>query len=564
MRLLHSKTLAFHDFYDDSIPPYAILSHTWGNEELSYEDMCRYHKLLAFLRKEPSTQESLPIWQAAGFATDDECKATERLPESRGFKKIIKTASIAGDCDYIWVDTCCIQKSSSAELQEAINSMYRWYQRSAACLVYLEDVDVESIEDVSVQLQKCRWIGRGWTLQELIAPRNLNFYDKNWELIADKRGLLTALHEATGIPQHVLATRDLSRASVAQKMSWAAKRTTTRVEDRAYSLLGIFGVHMAMLYGEGENAFRRLQEEILRTTPDDSIFTWQAQELDYSICSGLLANSPSEFQHCGNILQGVPIYTSTSNLGIRLDIEISPFNDAGEHDPLYAGWLRSGTLESRCYIILRPLLLEDEYGVRCTRVMASTPAAMPTQPLRVKRVIVRQEPDIPSGLTSALKHSFHIRRSDNYDLRAEYRIVGAWPPEQYSAETRQLFIPKGKVEFTGVIFLESYSTRIRDPSRDSIQLVLGQVGDVPRTWCKFVRHSWPEMSAPESSWRAAIEGVGNTFDCGTASAIKVHQIRPLFDHGHDVYLTAAIETGLFRNRLSLLVSIDGLRDDSIY
>jgi hypothetical protein len=559
MRLIHSRTLQFHEFYDNAIPKYVILSHTWGEGEISYADMCRLQKLQAYISRVQSTQDAKVSWNiVSGFVTEGEYETTCLLRESRGYTKLTMTAEVASQFgfDYFWMDTCSIDKSSSAELQEAINSMYRWYRESSFCLVHLEDVDMDSIEDLSTQLQDCKWIGRGWTLQELIAPRSCLFLDKNWRPIAYRNSswMLKALHEATGIPQHVLETCDLSRSSVAQKMSWAAGRITTRAEDRAYSLIGIFGVHMAMLYGEGENAFRRLQEEILRNTPDDSIFAWQAQELDFSICSGLLASSPSEFQHCGNILQGQPIFISTSNLGIRLDIEVSPFDDAGEHDPLYMGWLRSGTLESRCYIILRPLLLEDKYGVRCTRVMTSTPAATPRHPLQVKTVIVRQEPDIPSGLTSALKYCFHVRRSDNYDIPPKYQVLEAWPPAQYHYASRVLSIPRTQERFAGVVFFIALSAPNAEET-DQFQLVLGQDRRVPRAWCKFVRQSWPEFYAPESEWKIAIDRAGPFNECGTASVID---IQSTVDPAHAVQLTASMETGLFRKRLALLVSVDGL------
>ncbi|KAF1996314.1 hypothetical protein P154DRAFT_386480, partial [Amniculicola lignicola CBS 123094] len=170
----------------------------------------------------------------------------------------------------------CIDKRSSAELQEAINSMYRWYQLSEICLVHLAGVFHSNATKNSFEelLSASKWKTRGWALQELIAPRQMIFYDDGWEELATKRSGLQALSAVTGVPQIVLETRDLSICSVAQKMSWAAGRSTTRVEDRAYSLMGLFDIHLPMLYGEGKKSFDRLQEEIMKVTGDDTLFAW--------------------------------------------------------------------------------------------------------------------------------------------------------------------------------------------------------------------------------------------------------------------------------------------------
>ncbi|KAK0655719.1 hypothetical protein B0T16DRAFT_424448 [Cercophora newfieldiana] len=198
MRLINTATLQFEEFIRQNIPEYAILSHTWEEEEVSFADI------------------------------------------------ILKTCEIAQSegHGYAWVDTCCIDKSSSAELTEAINSMFKWYQNAKVCYAFLSDFPASA--DSNEALEICRWFTRGWTLQELIAPRDVTFFRQDW-------------------------TKPLRSIAVAQKMSWAAFRETTRVEDMAYSLLGIFDVNMPMLYGEGEKAFRRLQEEIIRSTSDLSI-----------------------------------------------------------------------------------------------------------------------------------------------------------------------------------------------------------------------------------------------------------------------------------------------------
>jgi hypothetical protein len=236
------------------------------------------------------------------------------------------------------VDTCCIDESSSAELQEAINSMYRWYRNATYCIVFLEDAatshTMHRTEEAFLEmLQQSRWITRGWTLQELIAPSVVAFYDSAWGFVTEKHQSLRSLRLATGIPEYVLDTSDLSRASVAQKMAWAAKRTTSRVEDLAYSLLGIFQVYMPMLYGERENVFLRLQEEVIRTTPDDSIFAWTAVEGSLSTYRGLLARSPSEFRNSHLMSRGNGTFAN-SNLGLRIDIVLIPFLDETRDDEL--------------------------------------------------------------------------------------------------------------------------------------------------------------------------------------------------------------------------------------
>jgi hypothetical protein len=222
--------------------------------------------------------------------------------------------------------------------------MYRWYQKSTYCIVYLEDVQftrptVSRQATFEKLLASSRWITRGWTLQELIAPSLVAFYDSQWIYLTKKHSSLGVIRAVTGIPEYVLATGDLSRASVAQKMAWSSKRTTSRIEDLAYSLLGIFKVCMPMLYCERENAFLRLQEEIIRTTRDDSIFAWTASEGSVSTYRSLLARSPSEFADSQSITQGDGTF-ETSKMGLRVELVLrSPADDAGD-DNLYIGLLK--------------------------------------------------------------------------------------------------------------------------------------------------------------------------------------------------------------------------------
>ena len=177
---------------------------------------------------------------------------------------------------YIWIDSCCIDKSSSSELSEAINSMYKWYGLAAVCYAYLSDVppgEDHHAEDSA--FRKSRWFRRGWTLQELIAPFSVEFVSKDWASIGSKHDLHDLVESITKIDyKALLHLKPLDTFSVAQRLSWAANRETKRVEDQAYSLLGIFDINMPTLYGEGDRAFRRLQEQIMQRTPDQSLFAW--------------------------------------------------------------------------------------------------------------------------------------------------------------------------------------------------------------------------------------------------------------------------------------------------
>ena len=249
MRLLQYNNdgeFSLTQFFDD-IPRYAILSHTWGPEEVTFRDMM-------------------------------DGNGTSKI----GFDKIRFCGERArrDDLQYFWVDTCCIDKSSSTELAEAINSMFRWYRDAAKCYVFLSDVpraDVDTTNQ-SRQLswesafQMSRWFTRGWTLQELIAPTSVEFFSKNQELLGDKKTLERHICEKTRIPSKALRGSPLAKFSATERMLWAETRQTTREEDIAYSLLGIFDVYMPLIYGEGsEKALRRLREEIDKASKGDSL-----------------------------------------------------------------------------------------------------------------------------------------------------------------------------------------------------------------------------------------------------------------------------------------------------
>ncbi|KAK4652678.1 HNWD NOD-like receptor pc3 [Podospora pseudocomata] len=223
------------DIPDDQVPQYAILSHTWGDEEVSFEDV-----------------------------TDSTRK------NKRGYSKIQFCGDQAGrdGLNFFWIDTCCINKSDCDEFQEALNSMFRWYRNAAKCYVYLTDVstyqqDADSNPGWELAFRKSRWFTRGWTLQELIAPKVVEFFSEDRKRLGDKNSLAQHIHNTTGIPLGALQANKLSDFSFDVRMSWIKHRSTTREEDRAYCLFGIFNVQMRLLYGEGEErAFERLREEI--------------------------------------------------------------------------------------------------------------------------------------------------------------------------------------------------------------------------------------------------------------------------------------------------------------
>ena len=233
---------------------YAILSHTWGHDEETFQSIQALTR-----RYSGRTRES---------------------PRSSSFlrSKVVRSCILAQEQGYrwIWNDTCCIDKTNSSELAEAIKSMFRWYSCAEICFAYLVDVpsDCELAAPGSA-FRTSRWHSRGWTLQELIAPSRLLFVSKDWNVIGDKSQLSLLLEDVTGVWSKVLTHEvHYAAASVAQRMSWASRRSTSREEDEAYCLMGLFNLNMPTMYGEGRQAFQRLQHEIMKQTSDTSLFAW--------------------------------------------------------------------------------------------------------------------------------------------------------------------------------------------------------------------------------------------------------------------------------------------------
>ncbi|KAL1945174.1 hypothetical protein VTO73DRAFT_2794 [Trametes versicolor] len=379
MWLLRVEDATLHYFPDGGAPPYAILSHVWRGVEQTFQDV-----------------QAISSMAPPGIVNPAMLTPSTMFP--RGLSpKILHLCIYAQKRGYkwAWIDTCCIDKTSSAELSEALNSMYSYYAKAEICFALLDDVRGD--EDPRASRSTFRgsmWFRRGWTLQELLAPRAVVFLSMLWQPVGTNHALADVIEQITGIDQAVLThQRPLREVSVARRMSWAAKRETTRVEDGAYSLMGIFNVFMPAVYGEGAaRAFMRLQEEILKQLPDQSIFAWgfaddqadhyetmrglyrrplsaEAYRLQLAYqrhrgLQGLLAQSPRDFVHSGNIHTisfrqlsealnlhvPIPFYHPTSG-GLRIQMPVIP--DEREPEPFIPG--TAATVSSAV------LACEDEY-----------------------------------------------------------------------------------------------------------------------------------------------------------------------------------------------------------
>jgi hypothetical protein len=302
MRLINTKSLKLHEFFGDAIPKYAILSHTWGDGEINFAEWLylqeQRHPSMSWLRW---TQE------------EDE---VNRLKSQPGYQKIIRACEIAlivYQQDWLWIDTNCIDKTNLTELTEAINAMWKWYLNSAICIAYLADVrlatDVSASERAAA-FQHCRWFTRGWTLQELLAPERLAFFSCDWIHIDDKASgaLSQIIEDITTIPRRLLSPAGhyaflsspplVGQLCLADKMDWMSRRKTSRLEDIAYCMLGLFDINKPLIYGEGQNAFLRLQQEIISQGTDETFLLWSVNPIngiDPYRPASLLAPSPEGF-----------------------------------------------------------------------------------------------------------------------------------------------------------------------------------------------------------------------------------------------------------------------------
>ena len=354
---------------------YAILSHRWGSHELLFKDLQMIQsipppviqKAIELSKSSEPNFKDVPIhlWldqekrerepnKGNGTTMRDRggspptrkietghspppvidtlFELAEKLPQlavNSGFRKLVHFCHIAlhtYNCRFVWMDTCCIDKSSSSELNEAIKSSFDWYQRSTICIVYLGATRFEGSSIKKTFWDP--WFTRGWTLQELLAPSTAKFYDKNWKVMfpASKNdktitrsgtddyecdydadtSTITNVDEFmhgvsyfTGIPISSILNFKPGLKNIRQRLAWASQRQTTRIEDIAYSLIGLLNLTMPIAYGEGRRSFYRLQEAIIRNSNDRSLFIWFGRS---AIQSSVLAFSPSCFASPCNVV----------------------------------------------------------------------------------------------------------------------------------------------------------------------------------------------------------------------------------------------------------------------
>ncbi|KDR74963.1 hypothetical protein GALMADRAFT_249933 [Galerina marginata CBS 339.88] len=436
MHLLNVHTFKLEHFSDSKRrPDYAILSHTWGDDEVSFLD--------------------LPAPAARSMA---------------GYAKVKKCCEqgIQDGFEYVWIDTCCIDKASSSELSEAVNSMYQWYENARVCYVFLSDVKT-SIQGDSTDLEesgfsKSRWFTRGWTLQELLAPKSIVFFSRDWVEIGTKQTLREELSKVTGIPSEVLLfLQPLDEINISQRMSWAATRETTREEDAAYCLMGIFSVNMPTLYGEGQNSFVRLQYEIMRQSEDHSLFAWTTPSLrqqqkgddrhwmdpdgntllensdNDTSESGLLAISPKAFQYGQEVRQlkstsgaKMPYSMTNKGLHIRLPIHMVQATNLG-YGKVYLAVLNCEIIDARGPLGI--YLKKSEAG-QYTRIFTTV--------LRTSVIDVDLEPtelyvkEIYSSASegSHLNHEYKIHLFPSPSIKHSYTVL-----DVYESASSQWLLP---------------------------------------------------------------------------------------------------------------------------
>jgi len=519
MRLINVETLEMKEFFDVSIPPYAILSHTWGSDEVSYQDWQAVADFPALLEASRPFSERLGVMDP--FTALRQAKVNA-IASRAGYQKILDLCSAVRACPFdwkpppserpcwAWVDTCCIDKTSSAELSEAINSMFKWYAQSEMCLVYLSDVPGDSRPPFHPDsaFRTSRWFTRGWTLQELLAPSVLCFYSQDWKPIGwlfkkheapeTTSSLVPTVAELTGIPIHIISGARVDNAAVSAKMSWVSKRQTTRVEDMAYCMLGLFGVHMPLLYGEGHRAFTRLQEEIIKVSVDHTIFAWRygadmpQPGATKTRFNNLLAESPSDFVR-GNPLSysrfalGGPKDTSfqMTNRGLHIRLPILLLQSPGnELDDLCCVLFNCREPETRRVSVLSPqqalaipLVADDNTASRnldddttLRPLQGGMPVLITVPPpggnnyysVMTRRIFIPRSPEGQVGWTPTGRHTeiITLRLRSMVYTETPWRIAEVFPPlsiaEYWGTEDLTRY------PLTGLLGLEStYSFGLR-------------------------------------------------------------------------------------------------------
>lgn len=448
MWLLNIETKKLEYFEGRSIPPYAILSHRWTCDEVSFQDVINGAATL----------------RSGWLKIDNFCTqvCTDGIPVA-----------------HVWIDTCCIDKSNNSELSEAINSMYKWYLQAEVCYAYLADVSSGN----EIEFRNSAWFRRGWTLQELLAPNDVQFFDQNWRPLGTKLELGELITQITGIPPDALEHFDSrrSRHSVADRMSWAAQRQTTREEDTAYCLFGLFGVNMPLLYGEGARAFLRLQEEILKTSEDLSIFAWSkfpkiSVSNDYirytSIHDfGLFAASPESFGHQGqqfrNLIEGELLSRDThldsalSGAGLAINMVLVPFCPGMYIIPLCEVFQTIGRQVVATGKIAAMFVERTRYEGRYRRIVYNAMCVIIDRPEylnlslgRTQRIVLERLPYHDMAKRPRDKYGFNILQIEDDILRL-FQVTGRDSIDilKRNSEYSSLFLEPGEVGVAGMIRL---------------------------------------------------------------------------------------------------------------
>ncbi|KAK0643222.1 heterokaryon incompatibility protein-domain-containing protein [Cercophora newfieldiana] len=449
MRLLHTTKFTLHSFVgpEHDAPHYAILSHTWEEDEVLFEDM--------------ATSERM---------------AEVTTVKAKAWAKIQRSCAMARTfCfDYIWIDTLCIDKSSSAELSEAINSMFEYYAFAGVCLAYISDYKDEGLRSGVVDATNflnSRWFTRGWTLQELIVPSNLVFYDMDWLPIGNRHFLANAIASKTSIYRKILARRgptrgkgkspgradnlndlrrDLTAVCVAAKMKWVSTRQTKRPEDVAYCMLGLFNVNMPLLYGEGaEKAFIRLQEEIIKHSFDQTILTWQDPEGRGSSLGGrwdgILSPLPASFAQSDSVqlLRGQPRFDNGGAQpdGLGFEAVLCPVEPLSRESaqscligPPHNIETEHGAIKT--YLAILHCCADGNYTKRIALLLYKD-KTQPCRYYRAHRSFFVVEID-----EEYLQIDIHVRQSIDLNKATETHIVLCSPPTQ-SWHSKQGYWPCG-------------------------------------------------------------------------------------------------------------------------
>lgn len=531
---MNSSNLRLKDFPSNKIPEYAILSHTWGEDEdeVLFADIGR----------------GVYNGKKAGY---EKIRSSCKQAAAHGLK-------------YVWIDTCCIDKSSSAELSEAINSMFSWYQRAKKCYAYLADVpkNVDTHNPDSA-FANSRWFRRGWTLQELIGPLDLTFFSRDWIEVGTKSTLKDVLAQITGINVGILTgEKELDSASVALRMSWASHRETTRKEDEAYCLMGLFHVNMPLLYGEEERAFIRLQEEIMKYSDDQSLFSWTDPDASANSHCGLLANSPDKFRNSANIMpyrgwEPTSPY-SISNKGLRIELHLSPYSK-----DIYVAALECPVppdYEGFLGIYLRRVSTQDHHY---TRVEPQTLCKLRARG-RIETVYVRQS--VPKSGPQEIYpvHAFQLRegptREDGYELiqaiSCSSKIAPAGVSSRWAGNKNSTFkICKEPGRLAGALLLEHTDGEI-------LVILLGSTTEFG---VGFEAASLSDIGCFELS---KFQKSFNPRSLGTNIVLENHQVRvnaePWIIEGVKYYLVDIVVEAIYHSKIPIAVIdvIDGITKTS--